>query len=537
MISEMNCIYYKGNKKHVSKFGGILTILAYLISLFFACYFSIDSVYKKNPTSYFYKRFIPDVGFLYLNSTMFHYIELLDPNDIVVMDESSWMIFGTETYIDEFLVDFNITKESHWNYGPCDDEDDLEFKSINEDKQYLNAWCVKGYWDSKLGKYFKQNDQNYIPPYLAHGTSSKIEKNIGYGIYIAKCQNTPFRTNCKSLKEINEEFKKLLRIKVSVIENNFDVTIYQNPVVSYFLDIKNHLTGETITMNNLNFNPVYIETNDGLVFNTNKTINSYRLDFNEKLTYERGNTSLLSGWYFIITNLAETYTRRYQKIQEAIANFGGTLKTILIMAEIINFLFNKWTIILDVQIECEKLGLDYTFFENENIKIKDMKIKFKKLENISNKNTSQLPLTSISFSKNHKNLLMGKLNKVNNYIDKKEDMNKSNKSNNNIIDDRNNKKSISQKNQGNKLKIKIISFCSFLKSLFKEKVKNNNNNIRLMHKFWINKISEENIVQMDLKLYKLSHKFIKRNSFHIHNLIEDSKENKAKDVDYKTEKF
>ena len=219
----------------------------------------------------------------------------------------------------------------------------------------------------ELGKYFKQTDTNYIPPYVAHGTGCKTEKNLGYGVYVAKCQNTPFRTNCKSLKEINEEFKKLLRIKVSVIDNNFDVTKYSSPVVPYFLDIKNHLTGETICHNNLNFNPVFIQTNDGLVFNTNITSVSYRLDFNEKLTYERGNTSLLSGWYFLITNLGETYTRTYPKFQEAIANVGGTLKAITLLAQVLNYLFNQWTIILDIQLECEKLDLDYSFFGKENV--------------------------------------------------------------------------------------------------------------------------------------------------------------------------
>ena len=47
MISGLNCIYYKGAKIHGSRFGGILTILAYATCIFFACYFSIDTVYKK----------------------------------------------------------------------------------------------------------------------------------------------------------------------------------------------------------------------------------------------------------------------------------------------------------------------------------------------------------------------------------------------------------------------------------------------------------------------------------------------------------
>ena len=556
LISDSNCIYYNGYKQHVSRIGGFLTILAYLCTLFFAVYFSIDAVYKKNPTSYFFKKFIPDTGVLYLNSTMFHFIELLDPDDNVIMDERSWMIFGTETYIDKFLLDFDISEESHWNYGPCNDKDDREFKSQNEDLQYFKAWCTRGYWNASTREYITNEDENYIPPYIAHGTGSKVLKNIGYGVYIAKCQNTTFRNNCRTMKEINEEFKKLLRIKVSVIDNNFDVTLYKNPVVPYFLDIKNHLTGETITHNNLNFNPVAIQTNDGLVFNTNLTSNSYILDFNEKLTYERGNTILLSGWYFLITNLCETYTRTYPKIQESLANVGGALKAILLFAEIINFLFNQWRIILDIQYECEKLGLDYSFFDQDiNLKGNFKNFQIQKFDSVTlknekkttnnYKNASQIPLSTTNSSNMNKNLLGNKLKQINNYIDKKENINSKNNNmgnfnDNNVdynIDTFNNK----QNNNMNKIikrkKGNIISFFLYIKSIFKAKIKDTDSNIRLMHKFWINKISEENIVHMDLKLYKLSHKYLKSgSSMHINNLIEDSQYKKRNSSDYETKK-
>ena len=556
LISDLNCIYYNGYKQHVSRIGGFLTILAYLCTLFFAVYFSIDAVYKKNPTSYFFKKFIPDTGVLYLNSTMFHFIELLDPDDNVIMDERSWMIFGTETYIDKFLLDFDISEESHWNYGPCNDKDDREFKSQNEDLQYFKAWCTRGYWNASTREYITNEDENYIPPYIAHGTGSKVLKNIGYGVYIAKCQNTTFRNNCRTMKEINEEFKKLLRIKVSVIDNNFDVTLYKNPVVPYFLDIKNHLTGETITHNNLNFNPVAIQTNDGLVFNTNLTSNSYILDFNEKLTYERGNTILLSGWYFLITNLCETYTRTYPKIQESLANVGGALKAILLFAEIINFLFNQWRIILDIQYECEKLGLDYSFFDQDiNLKGNFKNFQIQKFDSVTlknekkttnnYKNASQIPLSTTNSSNMNKNLLGNKLKQINNYIDKKENINSKNNNmgnfnDNNVdynIDTFNNK----QNNNMNKIikrkKGNIISFFLYIKSIFKAKIKDTDSNIRLMHKFWINKISEENIVHMDLKLYKLSHKYLKSgSSMHINNLIEDSQYKKRNSSDYETKK-
>ena len=579
MISEINCIYYKGAKQHISIIGGFLTILVYITVLFFAGYFSIDTVFKQNPTSYFYKKFVPDLGVYYLNSTMFHYIELLDPDDKVLMDERSWMIFGTDIYIDAFLIDFNINKISHWNYGLCNNDDDTEFKDINADTQFLKAWCVRGYWDSFKNKYYTPEDKEYIAPFIAYGTSSKNFKNIGYGFYVAKCQNTTFRNNCKSLEEINRDFKKLLRIKVSIVDNNFDVTLYKKPIVPYFLDVKNHLTGETITINNLNFNPVVIQTNDGFVFNSKKIINSYILDFNEKITYNRGNTTLLSAWYIVISNLCETYTRTYPKIQEALANVGGALKAILLIAEIINYLFNQWRIILDIQYECEKLGLEYTFFDKENINNKkylflnkdkfelsimgsksnsNSNSKYRALRlnsHSSNKSSSQIPLSSGKFTSVSNNYIENKFKKANDIANKnvnnlnmnsnminssiesnKESIKEIKLENNenlyNKINNSNEKKELQR--YYNKKKKKLIKFTSYLKSIIINKKNYSNSNIRLMKRFWINKISEENIVQMDLKLYKLLNQSNKKSGFtHIHNLIDDFKNNRVNSIDHK----
>lgn len=560
MISGINCIYYKGAKIHGSRFGGILTILAYTTCIFFACYFSIDTVYKKNPTSYFFQKFIKDAGFLYLNSSMFHYIQLLDPDNNVLMDEKSWMIFGTETYVDQFLGNFSLDKESHWNYGPCSEEDFAEFKDIADDPQHLKGWCTKGYWDADKQRYISNKEKDYIPPYVAHGTGSKELKNLGYGLYIAKCINTPYRDYCKSIDEINKEYEKLLRIKVSIVDNNFDVTIYKKPEVPYFLDIKSHLTGETFTFNNLNFNPVEILTNDGFVFNNQVPKSSYVLDFNSKTPYSKDNTVLISGWYFLITNLCQTYSRTYPKIQDALANVGGALKAILFIAEFINFIINQYTIILDVQYECEKLGLDYSFFNkkkklqsshfdlNINNSNKPYDNPFLKnngngisssSELDKNKNLSKIPLSS-SMSSNSNNF-ENKFKQANykNQIDNNISRNSSQSNKTSMADEINEKSpnyignyidntvSSSPPHQMDKKKKKKvknpIKLWTYIKSLFHEKIKDKETNIRLMHKFWINKISEENIVQMDLKLYKLSPKHVKYSEvMHINNLLDES---------------
>ena len=292
LISDMNSIYFKGRKNHPNKFAGILFVISYLCVAAFAVYFSLDVFFKKNPTSYFYKKFIPDVGYYYLNTTsIFHYFQLLDPDDGVRMDFQSFQIIGSETYVDAFLLDVDYSQEDYWIYDLCTLEDAHEFANLIEDTQYQKGVCLRKFYNHTTKVIVTTDNPNFPYPNIRHGTGCTIpdKPNQGYGVYIAKCSNTmPHLSQpCKSESEIDEEQSKLLRVKMTMIDNDFDVTIYKNPVVSYMLDTKNHLTGDTVTNNNLNFNPVHIFTDDGLVFPANETKMSYRLDFNEKITYEK----------------------------------------------------------------------------------------------------------------------------------------------------------------------------------------------------------------------------------------------------------
>ena len=53
MLSPYINLYFKGEKRHSSKFSGILTIFAYTIVLVGGIYYIIDFVTKKNPKAYF----------------------------------------------------------------------------------------------------------------------------------------------------------------------------------------------------------------------------------------------------------------------------------------------------------------------------------------------------------------------------------------------------------------------------------------------------------------------------------------------------
>ena len=106
--------------------------------------------------------------------------------------------------------------------------------------------------------------------------------------------------------------------------------------------------------------------------------------------------------------------------------------------------------------------------------------------------------------------------------------------NNSIIESNLKQETQRDNNKNNYKKNNRIKFSSYVKSLFLNKIKVNKSSIKLMQKFWINKISEENIVQMDLKLYKLLNQSIKKGaSTHLNNLLDDIKDKKMINVEYK----
>ena len=501
LISDMNSIYFKGRKNHPSKFAGFLSIICYAIVAAFAVYFSIDVIFKKNPTSYFFKKFIPDVGYYYLNtSSIFHYFQLLDPNDVVRIDPQSFQIIGSETYVDAFLSYVDYSKEDYWIYDLCTLEDAKGFEEIIEDKQYEKSVCLRKFYNHTTKTIVTTDDPDFPYPNIRHGTGCTIpdKPNQGYGVYIARCSNTMPHLNqpCRSEDEIDKEQAELLRVKLSMIDNDFDVTIYKKPVVSYILDTKNHLTGDTVTNNNLNFNPVEIYTDDGLIFPTEKYIGSFRLDFNEKITYEKtSETKIISAWYFLIQNRAETYDRTYPKFQETLASVGGTSKAILMGATIINFVVTQYIITLDIQIMLEDLGIDYSREKTDRIGSNKNKITINTNTNTNNNNqVNNSWLTNNATGR-------GNMTQTNNYL-----MGSVNRLPLNQVMNSQEREKTPPQNYVRKTSLlhHKIGFCSFLKSFCDSKGKVRIN-IDLMNTFWKSKVSEENMVQMHLRVYRIVH--------------------------------
>ena len=504
-ISRKNALYYNKKTSHQSSISGLLTILCYSLIIFFIIYFSIDIIKKKNPTSYYFNQFKEEVGTYYLNTTtIFHYIQLLDKDNNIRIDNESFIMFGTEEYIDRFLVNFSLEETDHYYYGNCIKNDILNNESIINDNQIFNSFCIRGFWNSTLKKTILTSDKDFIYPYLKYGSNSKKNKNIGYGIYIIKCQNISYKENiCKSKNDIEKEYNKLLRIKFTLIDNNFDITKYKNPIVPYLLEITNHLTGNTITLNNLNFIPVNIISDDGYVFSTQKFIESYRFDLNEKLSYSKNNdNSIISSFYFIMGNKEEIYTRTYKKFQDALANIGGVSKTLIMFSSILNYIINDYTINKDI-------NYHYFSIKKEN-NIKRRKINIQNLNyNYYNDNNCDKNNTINNWDKSSEVVINNKKTLLNNFTFipsyRKKLFLQFNLSKQSISP------TINISNDKNKVK-GDFNFKLYFISLFSSYT-HWSKRLKLIRNIWKSKISEENIVYLSIEIDSINTYLYKYNQY------------------------
>ena len=53
MLSPYITLYFKGERKHSSKFSGVLSIIAYIIVFFIGIYYIYDYIYNKVPQAFF----------------------------------------------------------------------------------------------------------------------------------------------------------------------------------------------------------------------------------------------------------------------------------------------------------------------------------------------------------------------------------------------------------------------------------------------------------------------------------------------------
>ncbi len=486
-LSPKIVLFYKGFESHSSSISGIITILTYLIILILGMIFSIDFVFKKNPTTYFYKKFIYDIGvFSFNNKGIFHFIQLGDNNNMDYYNRSI-IIIGVHEHTNITNKNFNISLYDHWIYEPCNNQhiEDLKDYLNDFETSFYNSHCINKFYNKTTKKFININDSNFKYPIIEHGSSNP--NSNPYGIYILRCQNNS-ELNITDCDDENISDKKAIEIDtihIFFIDHYIDVTNYRYPLTNFYHKISNKIVLSSYTINHLNFSPLKLNTHTGIIMNSNSEIISFNFDLNEKLITKEENTGIYGSFYFWMQNQMNIYDRTYQKIQDVSASVSGIKILLTIIGYFINYLFAKITLINDLSNDILKKNDK----NNKKINIQDFKSTNKSAS--SNIIFNELP---IQFSKHKSNLKTKRENNIlhNNMID-------DNLSNSNLKE-----YSIIQKNiKSQKISVKQIIFyhlCCI-----------KNNNINKIEKIRKKILSEEQLFSFYYILGALNDIFIDKN--------------------------
>ena len=538
VLSPPVTFYYKGVLSHPSIVSGIISIIAFIIIMFFAVYYSLFVIMRKNPKTYYFSSFTNDAGVFPINSSsFFHFISMSEDSDNPTdkgVNFENFRILGFDIYYYYAYINGSINNFDHWLYGYCNNDSDVDGISNLINQQYFEkSACIRKYFSQKDQKYYDTGNINFKWPEMAHGTFNK--NKTYYSVILERCREDTIDLvlgkghHCKNDTELDEILSHHGVVHFNFIDNYIDALNYSYPVTKYFYRVENSLDKDHYTINHLNFNPSLVKTNYGLFWDRYSQETSYSYERNDAFTYELGEEKIYMGYYLWLNNKLFYSERIYQRVQDVLSNIGGIFQAIFLAASLVNSLYNKYIVLIDT----EKL-LSSSVEKEKDYKPKNAK--FEKAKKVLKNKTSELDEdksnnTLKNINEKH-NLYNSKSNKLinsnkekdnlkNDYYNFKTDY----KNINNNYNKEENKIEKEKNNDDNKNKIENYKEKNFW-SYFCYKISNGkkNNNFRIYESFRTKIISEEHLIRNYLNIYnllKVSKKklYSRRNSYHLKDLI------------------
>ena len=530
-LSPSITLFYQGNPAYSSPMSGFLTIITcILIALCSIPYLKI--LFNRNaevPNSTSFTKFIEDAGTFPLNSSaLFHFISIEEKNnkENEEFDFSEFNAIGVDGSISNYESDRNINNYNHWLYGYCNNDKDIEgLNNINNHNYLAKSACIRKYYDKNTKQYYDTDNPNFIWPNLSHGTFHP--KNIYYSLIIKSCEqkiiNILFseeNINCKNEQNFNLADKV---IHMNFVDRYVDITKYKNPTGIYAFRLENKLDTENYSVNHMNFNPVLIKSNNGIVLDADEIELSYAYERTDVFTY-RKKADIYMAYSFYLNNRLNYYERAYSTLQDVLSSIGGVLNIIIFIMTLINDFFNSYIVLHDFNFLLYLFSITRKDIEHTNRR----NIVNKKLRQLETINKNNCPLTKESSSEELKKV---KEKEENEKIKEKQEENEEKKAKENDLDTINSESleteksdkfvnvvlpkgseeiEIKEENQDNKNdkeikenKDDLMNFGFWDFFLYKITFGKKNSNLELYEEFRKKVLSVENLTQNYLKMNNL----------------------------------
>ena len=354
-ISPEITLFYKGSLSHSSIISGIISLISCSIIISISIYYFLNLIYRENdsPKVANNNQYIEDAGIFPLNSSsFFHFISFFiahnNHSSYDIFDFTSFNLIGLETYFQAYENDKDISKYNHWLYGYCNKEIDIKGieKLVTQDF-FTKSACIRKYYDSSSYNYYEVGDKNFRWPTVAHGTFNPRQKF--YSLILIKCEqnilNNIFDKGyiCKNDEEIDKIINDQREIHLSFIDHYVDILKYKEPIKQYFNRIENTIDKDNYSINNVNFNPILINTKSGIIFNHYENTRSYYFDRNNIfIKLIKGNIYMV--YYLWLKNYENYYERIYKTFTDVLSSIGGISNAIIFIIHIMIILILQFLI-------------------------------------------------------------------------------------------------------------------------------------------------------------------------------------------------
>ena len=528
-LSPPITFYHQGSLSHSSIFSGILSIISFLLIIVIAIYFSLDLIKRRNPSAFYYNRYIEDSGIFPMNSSsLFHFISLgLEVNNYKDngVDFNSFRVFGIERFHTYYLNDTNINHFNHWLYGPCIDGVDNEgISDLITQSYFEKSACIRKFFDMDKQKYFNIGEPGFRWPVMAHGTYN--DNSQYYVIILERCKEETINlilggenNHCTS----DEKFKDIIGVSSGAhmffIDYYVDVLDYKNPNTKFLNRIENTIKDSLYPANNLNFNPVLLKTHNGLVLDNIEEEEAYLYERNNEFTYESNGNGIFAVYFFWLNNNKKYYERTYKRIQDVISEIGGINQAITLIAVFINKLYNNYIILCDTEnLLFSTIDLEKKIYKKDSNKIRASKNK----KNILKKSSERGKIINEKPTVNNEEIVNktdSNISKSKNLFFNKDEINKS-------------EEKLSKLDNNSNIKInEMFTYKSNHKKLFmnylffKLTCGKKNMNFKIYENLRKNILSEQHLIRNHLNIYTLlkvtkSKRLSRKNSYHLSDLFQ-----------------
>ena len=224
-------LYYKGETRHSSIFSGLISIILAIFVIIIGVFVSFDFLFKRNPTSFYSKKEIRDIGTIELsNHFFFHYLSFIE-DDNLHFDNKSFSLIGINniSYYDFLIEEISEYNFSHWKYERCQILNNFKKSEslIINDINFNKSLCLSKYYDKEKNKFINYFEEDFPFPILEN--NKDLDYKINYGIILKLCENNTIYNN-NSCYNYSQKISKAFGKEREYIINYF----------SHFVDVENY---------------------------------------------------------------------------------------------------------------------------------------------------------------------------------------------------------------------------------------------------------------------------------------------------------